>query len=86
MAWQYADFEAQPDDAARLARLVLHIGEVRGQAGQATTSADGKSFSSADTTSYLRDLENRRRELERTQNMAVFRRTGGVQRHRFEAY
>lgn len=65
MAWTYHDFEdaaTYATAAARLARLNLHMGEVRA-AIQADVSSDGKSRSSGNLVSYLAQLETRRKEL-----------------------
>lgn len=64
----YYDFESQATDAARLARLRLHLDEVRGAitAGRSVSiSSDGKSWTKEDLSSvYLPGLMTRLRELE----------------------
>jgi hypothetical protein len=79
MAWTYADFGSfSTDPAARLARLNLHITEVR-QEITATVQSDSKSRDANPLVSYLSGLEDRRKELEET---ASLRSTGNFGRFR----
>jgi hypothetical protein len=68
MPWQYGDFDdaaTYPTAALKLARLRLHIGEVRG-AISADVSSDGKSRSSGNLVTYLNTLVEERKELEQS--------------------
>jgi hypothetical protein len=64
MAWTYADYEEQPTDAARLARLRQHITEVGQQIQANRTSGDQKRENDALMEYLDRVLAARRRELE----------------------
>lgn len=63
MAYTYAAFEEQTTDALRLAMLRQHISEVRAQMGP-DVGAGGKYKNSGGLTDYLRQLNDRRKELE----------------------
>jgi hypothetical protein len=65
MAWTYADYEAQSTDALRLERLRSHIGEVSA-AMQPNVASGGNSVDRDTLQPYLRDLQSRRAELEKS--------------------
>lgn len=70
MAWTYADFDdaaTYATAAAQLARLNLHIGEVRNSI-TADVSKDSASRSSGNLVQYLAMLTTRRQELEKKVN------------------
>lgn len=65
MATTYHDFEEQATAALKLARLRLHISEVRAMAASAAlTAGGGKGRDPSNLNTYLDGLEKRRIELE----------------------
>lgn len=65
MAWKYADYEEQTDDAARLARLRQHITEVQAEIGPDLAN-NGRSRGNQPTIDYLNlILRPRLTELQR---------------------
>lgn len=74
MAWTYSDYDSLESDAARLARLRLHIAEVRAVIGPDMNSASG-GVSFGNLTSYLDKLTDERSTLERRTQGATFVRT-----------
>ena len=74
MAWTYGDYDSLESDAARLARLRLHIAEVRAVIGPDMSSAPG-SVSFGSLTAYLNRLTDERTTLERRTQGATFVRT-----------
>jgi hypothetical protein len=76
--WQYHDYGTLTDPVAKLARLKLHIAEVRLKIGPAVSS-DGQARSSDTVLNYLNGLVAEEKALE-----AVAGSTGGaVSRARF---
>ena len=70
MAWTYGDYDSLESDAARLARLRLHIDEVRAVIGPDMSSASG-SVSFGSLTSYLNRLTDEQMNLDRRREGAT---------------
>jgi len=65
MAWSYSDYEEQTTNATRLTALRRHISEVNVKVSANLSSAGGDGRQSDPLVNYLRDLNTRRRELEK---------------------
>lgn len=65
MAWTYTDWESQPTDSERLARLRLHIAEVSADIRDRAISvnADGKAMTRQELLGHLQFLSQQRDAL-----------------------
>lgn len=63
MAYTYADYEAQPTDKLRLARLRLYLAELQADVA-ANVSKDGTSIDRNTIQAAITECHARRRELE----------------------